>query len=89
MAVDKALVAEMNQEIERLRCRVAELERERDAACAAAEAMHRLVTPPISESDIEWAIAEARRIRPAIDAEQSEALRPGSERTRGQTPVEP
>lgn len=62
----------------KLQSRIAELEvqlssmrEERDLAVTVAEGCRVLMERPVTEDDIQAAIAEARRIRPEIEAENA------------------
>lgn len=46
--------------------RITELRRERDDALRVADIVRDLATPPISDADVEAAVAEARRVSPQI-----------------------
>ena len=58
-------------EVRRLRERIAELEEALELAVAAADGCRILLDRPVTESDVASAVAEARRLRPQIEAEMA------------------
>lgn len=48
--------------------------KERDDALLAAQIVRDLATPPVSDEDVERAVAEARRVRPAIARKQADRI---------------
>ena len=55
-------LAEAEKRISELEAEIAALRRERDDAVRAAWAVRDLATPPISDADVERAVAEAKRV---------------------------
>lgn len=67
----KKRITELEAENKRLEAEISSLRRERDDALRVAEIVRQLATPPISDADVERAVAEARRVRPQIEGERT------------------
>lgn len=65
------LLAGAAEHMKRLEAENAVLRRERDDALRAAWAVRDLATPPVSDEDVERAVAEAKRVRQEIEGERT------------------
>lgn len=68
-ATDEQLEAVADEVMREVEDENASLRRERDDALRVADIVRDLATPPISDADVERAVAEAKRVRQKIEGE--------------------